>query len=296
MIDAGRTGSSGFPDDQIPWQKWENEIDRIILKGVGSFEITAGSVLEESLARTEPVIRCEWGNGFAWEYHFDSEKQVYYGTGSSTENGWSLRFVKNYSTGAELIYEVACAELTDGVIWLPVTYTPTLILGKDVRIPVVDLWYWAEGPDTFVVSADNPYYSAYDGALYSKDYSSLYYANQLDVKFHPDLRFLENSSLRMENGTIVLPWGLLTVNGGALARLVDVSVILPDTLTFVNASNNNLFEMRREPYTVTVRFSKNNSQAKAKLTGGGNAYGALIPEIVDSVAEYYPGIAEAASL
>ena len=288
-IECSETGTFPYTTDPCPWEEWEESIQELVLLGPGHFGWPApDSGFQKSFKRIAPkTITSRWGDGFSWVYDKETKTMTYSGNGRTAEYGWNFNFPDDYPIEKVVVEE--------GYVWGPVySSAKMLVLPSTICFPE-NSREWTFGADYIEISPSNPHFCSYDGAVYSKDGSSLYYASRADVNFHPNLRYLEQSSLQMSpgEGEIVLPWGLLTVNGGAFQRLMNVTVILPDTLTFVSPDSNYLFEMSRDKYTVTVRFSKNNKVAIEKLTGGGNAYGSLIPDIVDSVAEYYPDIPEA---
>jgi len=278
LIIEGNGGT--FSGDLVPWKEWEDSIDRIILRGRSILSNLSELPLGESIARMQPIIQSEWGNGFSWEYVWNSNQLIYHGTGSTQENGWAIYFNSQIDS--------IC--LADGLVWAPIPISGnTLILGKDVDLTnhFLDLYDYKK----MEVSPNNPKYCSYNGALYSKDGSSLYYASQDALPFHPNLRYIESNSLRMKEGLLVLPWGLLTLNARALASLGNVTVVLPDTLTYVSKDCNYVQEDSHR-YTVTVRFSEKNVQAKENLTGYAHSsgYGQLVSDSLPSVAEYYPNI------
>ena len=285
-------GSGGtFAEKFVPWEDWEDSVDTVVLLGKGKLQLSSEHPLGQSFLRMEPDIVYRQDNGSSWEYIWKEHTVNYYGQGILGPFGWGATMLSDLT-------EIDTLKFSDEVVWVsPLPYIEfyTLILGTNADIleaSATDL-YTLHRVQNIIVDESNPKYCSYDGAVYSKDGSSLYCATRLDVDFHPNLRYLERYSLEMSDGTVVLPWGLQTINGGALRQLVNVTVILPDTLTFINGDNNNPEEVSRLEYYITVRFSKNNKEAIAKLTGGANTYGKLTPEIVDSVAEYYPDIPEA---
>ncbi len=285
-------GSGGtFAEKFVPWEDWEDSVDTVVLLGKGKLQLSTEHPLGQSFLRMEPNIVYQQDNGSSWEYIWEEHTVSYYGQGILGPFGWGATMLSDLT-------EIDTLKFSDEVVWvspLPYLKVYTLMLGEnaDIREASATDLYTLQRVQNIIVDKSNPKYCSYDGAVYSKDGTSLYCATRLDVDFHPNLRYLERYSLEMSDGTVVLPWGLQTINGGALRQLVNVTVILPDTLTFINGDNNNPEEVSRLEYYITVRFSKNNKEAIAKLTGGANTYGKLTPEIVDSVAEYYPDIPEA---
>ena len=273
-------------EDNVPWAKYESQIDHLELKGNGYFPGGGSAGLIQSLDRIVDTAHCSFGDGFSYTLNRDAKTLTYEGNGECSPSlGWRLGF---------LIDGVETVIIGDGITRMDFTesYDATLVLGDQVQFRAINNGITTSiSAKAFVVSENNPYYASYEGGLYSKDYSSLLRSPKgTSMKFHPDVKYLEAYSMQISDGMVVLPWGLKTVNGGALCELRNTTVVFPDTLTYIGSGNNTLPDAR-VAHTVTYIYSKGNKVALETLTGYTGAYGETIAvQVVDSVAKYYPEV------
>ena len=122
-----------------------------------------------------------------------------------------------------------------------------VIIGKDCK----DLGSKAFATQSYQVDAENPYLTAYDDCLYTKDHKKLIRCptEKTSIDFHPNLEILGEWSL---NGTsidnsnrigyspvLVIPWGVTTMEDSVFGRYDDYAVFLPDTLVNINEHSCN---------------------------------------------------------
>ena len=139
----------------------------------------------------------------------------------------------------------------------------TLILGDSFNT------YHEAGytPNTaFSVSSQNPYFTTYDGALYSKDRKTLVRvpAEQRQITIYPDVEVIADYSFWSSKAdSVILPEGTKIVQPTAFSLMEGdgfIPVVLPDSIQSIEldktvSSNNN----------VQFIFSNNNAAAKSEF-------------------------------
>ena len=87
----------------------------------------------------------------------------------------------------------------------------------------------------------------YKGCYYNHDYSKLIRCETSldDIEFHPNLQIIGNEAFGREcsGETLVIPWGVTTLEPEAFAHIQMVTVLLPDTV--VHFSDENVFYERQ---------------------------------------------------
>ena len=140
----------------------------------------------------------------------------------------------------------------------------TLILGDSFNT------YHEAGytPNTaFSVSSQNPYFTTYDGALYSKDRKTLVRvpAEQRQITIYPDVEVIADYSFWSSKAdSVILPKGTKIVQPTAFSLMEGdgfIPVVLPDSIQSIEldktvSSNNN----------VQFIFSNNNAAAKSEFS------------------------------
>ncbi len=90
------------------------------------------------------------------------------------------------------------------------------------------------------VDPDNPYIADYNNCIYTKDFTTLLFANINEAnvatfEFHPNMHIIASNALCINaySGTLVIPWGVTTFAGSMEfgARDNGFSFVFPDTLT-----------------------------------------------------------------
>ena len=96
-------------------------------------------------------------------------------------------------------------------------------------------------PYVFEVDSQNPYYSSYDGVLYTKDHTKLLNTcpRKTDIQFHPKLQTIGEHAFRYtESKKLVLPWGVTTIEKNNFWEQTHTGVIIiPDTLIHLDSSS-----------------------------------------------------------
>lgn len=143
------------------------------------------------------------------------------------------------------------AKIQDGQISFSFTDSivfDSLTLGKDVSS------VQSENTRSYRVDEDNPYFTVYEGCLYSKDYKRLekipYGKDKQTIIYHPDTKILSESVCRRlaTSGSIaVIPWGITTVEQGVS------TVVYPATVTNIGYVEREEYLYAWMPYNSYVR-------------------------------------------
>lgn len=165
----------------------------------------------------------------------------------------------------------------------------TMMLGKDFQL---GSRYSCVPKDAFYVSPQNPYYSVYNGMIYSKDYSTLI-RSQLEPKtaaFHPNLKTLGEECLTAGNQQlVVIPRTVTRIGKNVIPYMDAGTVVIPEGIQEIDASNDAVMRWHSR-YNVVI--SKHNAVAMKVFTG--KYYPDYTIFRKDSIASYYEKLPEPA--
>ena len=145
----------------------------------------------------------------------------------------------------------AAAQIQDGQIRFASTDAilfDSLTLGKDVSSVA------GGAARSYQVEEDNPYFSVYEGCLYSKDYKTLekipYGMDEQSIIYHPNTEILSESvceRLSAVDSIVVIPWGITTIEEGVS------HVVYPATVTNIGYIAREEYLYAWMPYNSYMR-------------------------------------------
>lgn len=241
------------------WSAYESEIEHIYLDGLSRFS--------ESYAMSNVKSAAGQYGSISWEMT-DKTLRVN-GTGVASGMVWDA-FVDLFAPCEVILGDQITGWAANRVI------AQTLHIGADYSSEYF--------PGGFIIaSPDNPYYSTYEGSVYTKGFTKLlYYAGGT---FHPDIKIIGTGSCRgLMNETLVLPWGLTTIEDDAFVIAgYRPTVIIPDTVTSMQQNHAG-----GKDCSVIFTYSKSNTAVANVIGGKTDYFDRPISNPVDSLAEYYP--------
>jgi hypothetical protein len=215
-------------------------------------------------------------------YHFDAETftLTYFGDGTAPYIGAIEAIMSKPNNPAKII-------ISDGSINIEkLPETDYLILGKDAKF--IDLGASYGMPvkvnKELQIDPQNPYYSYYEGGLYSKDYTRFFGMLDEDSEtMHPNTKIISQNAVLP---TGVIPWGVTTLEGGVIRPFG--TYVIPDTCVNIDDTASTDYHLMGR----TIIFSSKNEAAKGAFKNSHLGY--IVPEryayvkILDSLKEYYP--------
>ena len=209
-------------------------------------------------AKSESIESKDVGNGFSYIYDQKIETLTLRGEGEWPRN------VTFYDTSIQTLI------IEDGITGVTVPYlgaSNTVIVGKDCKILYDDQYTayndYVTAGQAYQIDPENPYYAAYDGVLYTKDYKKLLRCptHKKTISFHPNVEILATGSFldvsfdpmtnlpsglshtatTQLNGEriLVIPWGVTTIEGELFERFSTFGyVFIPDTLIYGSKSQS----------------------------------------------------------
>lgn len=263
----GQASLEGNTD--VPWISYAKYIETIITDA----GINPSGQLRMFDTETFPHLKTVVGegNGTTWNYDVPSETLTLTGNGPWTVNSYSYGIAYDYKklviddgiTSCDLYIANNCEEV---------------FLGSDVKLESVKQINHA---DKITVDSQNPYYSSYGNCLYTKGYNKLlvspYFSTSL--KLHPDVKVIGEDSLPYQlTGTLVLPWGVTTVEKNVFNDFENrMTVVIPDTVTSFDPGWNNSDK-------IIFMISKGNSLFNTLLKTGTEIW------TTDDIDQYYTGM------
>ena len=219
------------------------------------------------------TVTAENDKGFSWELDF-TPSTLTIGPGKDKTALLPLEI-----TAAHLV-------LADGV-----ASPPSLPAGKRWESITLGKSVWAvdEGwqSDWYTVDGRNGHFAAWEGSLYSKDFSVLYKSCETGGTIYGPETLREIASFAFsgsadEPATVVLPDGLTTLQSDALSGFNwNTTFVFPDSLTEIG---ENILMLPRE-CNCTLIYSRDNEALRNVQLGG---FGITAErQEVDSVEEYY---------
>jgi len=173
-------------------------------------------------------------NDCYFEYITETETLILHGEGSFNDDRiFGKSFYKN------LIIDNGITEFfSDRTINYYNIEFDSVYLGKDLT-SITNI----HAKKYYSVDQQNPYFSSYNGDIYTKDYTKLlkcYYRDnnnnaRKSIDFHPNVYIIGENTLSdvfFAEGNIIIPWGVTILeDAGFSSRNSYANYILPDTLT-----------------------------------------------------------------
>ena len=261
-------GEGDIPQDAIsdpsPWVEYRDSIQHVYLDGIASL------TLNYSIPNAA-LVSGKYGT-ISWEMDMANRTLQVNGTGSADNGPWDA-----FADRASASYEVTLGDQITA--WSsPNLYVHTLHIGAGYSANYFDGAY-------VIASPDNPDFSTYEGAVYTKGFDKLLRCEiRENPKLHPDVKIIAANAFPYTTGTIIIPWGVTTIEEGAFQIYgATTQIVLPDTLTSVK----NLFLCGKDFYFIFI-YSKSNEAALRDLGNQKDSFDNPVSKVVDSLAEYYP--------
>ena len=275
--------------DGEAWKEYEKDIRHVILKD-HAFEIWGIDYAED--------ITMEAGSGFSWTLDMASRTVTLNGTGDWAINqNWPDDYIQYYDT---IVISDGLGRLTNHEYATGSGYEPNcrkLVIGKNTYFPTgmsESVWLhevWEE----FEVHPDNPYYTVYDGCLYTKDMKALLSCptQKTGIQFPTSITSIGPSAFFGASiPKLIIPWGVTTIAGSFnLNHSTDPNtptiLVFPDTITDYRGGN---FVSRAYDAYMNVYYPRNNQALAKGLAVSADEFNwhpVLYP--LDSMAEFYPG-------
>lgn len=261
-------GEGDIPQDAIsdpsPWVEYRDSIQHVYLDGIASL------TLNYSIPNAA-LVSGKYGT-ISWEMDMANKTLQVNGTGSADNGPWDA-----FADRASASYEVTLGDQITA--WSsPNLYVHTLHIGAGYSANYFDGAY-------VIASPDNPDFSTYEGAVYTKGFDKLLRCEiRENPKLHPDVKIIAANAFPYTTGTIIIPWGVTTIEEGAFQIYgATTQIVLPDTLTSVK----NLFPGGKDCHILFI-YSKSNEAALRDLGNQKDSFDNPVSKVVDSLAEYYP--------
>lgn len=275
--------------DGEAWKEYEKDIRHVILKD-HAFEIWGIDYAED--------ITMEAGSGFSWTLDMASRTVTLNGTGDWAINqNWPDDYIQYYDT---IVISDGLGRLTNHEYATGSGYEPNcrkLVIGKNTYFPTgmsESVWLhevWEE----FEVHPDNPYYTVYDGCLYTKDMKALLSCptQKTGIQFPTSITSIGPSAFFGASiPKLIIPWGVTTIAGSFnLNHSTDPNtptiLVFPDTITDYRGGN---FVARAYDEYMNIYYPRNNQALAKGLAVSADEFNwhpVLYP--LDSMAEFYPG-------
>ncbi len=253
--------------EEFPWYGREKEFSKLIIKG--RVEVSGGykGYFADHITSVEGI----YDANARYTFDFKTRTITLQGTGT-WPTGWGDEWL------AQTVIVGDNIETYDNLVM-----TEYLEMGAKLKGDIECFRKISKG---ITVDSQNPYFSSYEGCLYSKDFTTLYVVPETIAapKFHPALTTLTYGCLFPPDGTtIIIPWGVTTLEKSCIFG-TNCTFILPDTVSNVA---NQFFQT--PSVTLTYIVSKNNRAGIKAQVNGGDVSGKITVQVVDSVAQYYPG-------
>lgn len=275
--------------DGEAWKEYEKDIRHVILKD-HAFEIWGIDYAED--------ITMEAGSGFSWTLDMASRTVTLNGTGDWAINqNWPDDYIQYYDT---IVISDGLGRLTNHEYATGSGYEPNcrkLVIGKNTYFPTESsesVWLhevWEE----FEVHPDNPYYTVYDGCLYTKDMKALLSCptQKTSIQFPTSITSIGPSAFFGASiPKLIIPWGVTTIAGSFnLNHSTDPNtptiLVFPDTITDYRGGN---FVSRAYDAYMNVYYPRNNQALAKGLAVSADEFN-WHPDLypLDSMAEFYPG-------
>ena len=292
-----------------PWESYRDEIRHIKLDQdvrlpdeEGYFQHLASETIE---CKVNYIDLGSWEDGnivyetvpvddYGWTYDVPSDTLTYYGSGphsyahhaeGETGGSYTEGFCHAFSSSDSFLQPESVV-LSDGMTEAyAFPECDRLVLGSSAELG----GNW-EVRKEFAVDPDNPYYTTYDGALFSKDGKELIAVptEMTYIPAHPDLEVLKTGCFSSTHfsSPIVIPWGVTTIESLSLLNCTsdaeETVYIFPDTIETVlddgsnrSTSTRRVYSVYNSPVAETVRYEISDWGAVASF------------QAVDSVLSYY---------
>lgn len=227
--------------------------------------------------------------GFTWEADTDTATVIVTGSGQVTVAPW-LEAV-DFSGDRKTNYVFGNGITGISNIGFP---TGSIEVGKDFQS--LDTLKQASGP--IIISEENPYFSCYEGCVYSKDMSKLLYCPYCIVEptLYPGVKTIAAGAFDGIIGIantfshVVIPWGVTTIEDGAFSGIIGVSgnnqyVVLPNTITYMTEE---ALPGKISGSGSRFIYQKDNQLVDNILKGKTDSYQTPMAYPVNSLSEYYP--------
>ena len=225
-------------------------------------------------------------NGSQWDIDLDAKTLTLSGKGTwgLFNIGWLFQPYLPYLN--RLVIADGVENLYSDVFFYSLKGFDTFVLGKSMKSFEHSTWLPKK---EFKVDPQNPNFSVYDGALYTKDYSKLIAVptKKASLKIHPDTktigtRAFEDTAL---TSIVIIPEGVTKIEIFAFTWMGTSNlVVLPDTLTSIENQSD------RHPALPKFIFSDKNKLAAKQLGVNGKIQADLMPDSLkgaQTVSEIY---------
>ena len=264
------------PNQEIPWLPYAEDIETVVADSRINLNGSMGLTDRKHLPNLETIVRLYDGN-FRESYDLNTRTTTLTGKGQWPDYPTLLMYANSWMHGTLII--------EDGITGFNGNLgnaCERLVIGKDFQTLSLGNLSFAQDIE---VKEENPFFSSYDGCLYSKNHEKLLLVPQgcTSIRLHPDTKIIGADSFANNNltGTLVLPWGVTTVEKNVFNDFNNrVTVVIPDTVTNFDPAYNNSDK-------VIFMISKGNSLFDALVKTGTEIW------TTSSIGKYYPdGIPE----
>lgn len=260
--------------DKVPLQKMKS----LVLNG--PVEIDWGRPSAIVHKKDFQFFDITYNPGSGCGYHLDAETATltYFGEGPTPD------YSRTIDALPKPMNKIVIQDGITNIPYLP--ETDYLILGKDAKFIDLGVSYGmpVKVNKELQIDPQNPYYSYYEGGLYSKDYTRFFGMLDEDSEtMHPNTKIISQNAVLP---TGVIPWGVTTLEGGVIRPFG--TYVIPDTCVNIDDTASTDYHLMGR----TIIFSSKNEAAKEAFKNSHLGY--IVPEryayvkILDSLKEYYP--------
>lgn len=267
------SGTSHFanPNQEIPWLPYADDIETVVVDSRINPSGSLGLTERDVLPNLETIVQVK--GDFRASYDIDTKTTTLTGNGK-WPNGFSY-FMYGMGIPSTLIIGDGITDYNETVGGM----CARLVIGKDVQTINMGAIAFAQKIE---VKEGNPTFSSYAGCLYSSNHEKLLVSPHYStsVKLHPDVKIIgENSLPNSLTGTLVLPWGVTTVEKNVFNDFENrMTVVIPDTVTSFDPGWNNSDK-------IIFMISKDNDSLFSTLLKTGTEIWST-----GNIGQYYPGI------
>ena len=183
----------------------------------------------------EGVYAFDLGDGFSWSYDTNTKTLTISGKGAFPVPVYDASFRNAQETLFGWIPYFTSIVIEDGITQVEFEgdsalckTSETLVIGKDCKS------FSMLSTKEYRVDSQNPYYSSYDGVLYTKGYKELIACpkDKTSITFPIGVESIERGAFSPTSiELLILPWGLQKIGAPLFdTRTGVVTVVIPDTV------------------------------------------------------------------